>query len=133
MSEVVWGHLALSVEIHMMGLGGEWAIWTWSRKLIPSFFPGFPPPPRGQNGQQDGPHGPEQPLAGADLVGGYRLAGLVDRRAAADTRQLRALMSIMAEDGGLGGFGPGPQGRMDTGDYVMTQREFCYNVCEARR
>ncbi|GFZ49583.1 hypothetical protein JCM24511_07703 [Saitozyma sp. JCM 24511] len=68
------------------------------------FFPGFPPPPRGQNGQQDGPHGPEQPLAGADL--------------------LRALMSIMAEDGGLGGFGPGPQGRMDTGDYVMTQQGF---------
>lgn len=42
MSEVVWGHLALSVEIHMTGLGGEWAIWTWSRKLIPTVSsPGF--------------------------------------------------------------------------------------------
>jgi hypothetical protein len=42
-------------------------------------------------------------------------------------------MSIMAEDGGLGGFVPGPQGRMDTGDYVMTQRESCRSVCEAGR
>jgi hypothetical protein len=41
-------------------------------------------------------------------------------------------MSIMAEDGGMGGFGPGPQGRMDTGDYVMSQRESspqCGGVC----